>query len=237
VDPFLRRVLTQREREQGVGAEVSSSEAVATGADPFRLGDAERRAWLDRVVGDIDRRKCRVCGRSGVFNARDDFDNGTSAPLTVCIKCGGRRRHRQLEAEDAEVARKRAARAELLRLGGFESLTTSSMAANDNGGGITMATSTAASDKAHERLCTGCHKPLRASSVGDKCFKCRMKSGELPPETSNSGGRPPSTNVRKQFRVLATAMGFNPEGLIDRFCKGWIENLREKAGAPVEEDT
>lgn len=54
----------------------------------------------------------------------------------------------------------------------------------------------------------------------------------VPPPASSSPPRPrreaPSGNARKNFIVVARALGEDPEQLISEFCEGWLDELRGK---------
>ncbi len=126
---------------------------------------------------------------------------------TVCTRCGGWRREVQLEREDAARAEVRG----LLRLAGFSQ-------------------EEAPMDEV--RLCSaGCGSKLRRDNTKGVCSKCQLGKRDH--------GEPvaaPPREVRKQFRALTSALGIDGDGLIDRFCKGWIENLKSRATPSIADD-
>ncbi len=71
------------------------------------------------------------------------------------------------------------------------------------------------------RLCTVCSKPLRNHNKTG--FHAACKTGEAPRVTSN---------VRKRFRTVSEALGFDADKLLTQFMEGWLEKVRGSVRLP-----
>ncbi len=144
---------------------------------------------------------CRICG--GPINMMD------GAPLTVCSKCGGRKKQRRLEAQEQEQAAAVSRRRALLSFAGIRIREREIMAD-----------------------CPKCSKPLRSNNTRGVCTNCyneghRADGSEAPPSGDQKKKRP-AKDVVKKFMVVAAALDLDPEQMISDFCLGWLEGLSSR---------
>lgn len=90
------------------------------------------------------------------------------------------------------------------------------------------------------RKCPHCNKPLRSNNTRGVCTGCFNKglrvdgagTDEAPPADPSAPPAPrkkkPSGNVRKDFAVVARALGEDPDDLIDSYCENWLDELKDK---------
>lgn len=113
-----------------------------------------------------------------------------------------------------------------------------------------------------EKTCTQCGKKLRAGTSFATCTKHRtkeeqqeawrraaeqkrIKAGGKPHKVNGSGpassGKKPASAVTgggfiERFKIVATALGHDADGLIEEFCEGWLANLKQAAEQAVDDD-
>lgn len=80
----------------------------------------------------------------------------------------------------------------------------------------------------------------RGGSASDDSVLSRMGFGadEAPPATKRkakklTAPKPPPVAWQPQFRALASALGLDPEAMIERFCREWVESTTSRALAPA----
>lgn len=154
-------------------------------------------------------RRCRLCGRR--------ISGDTGFEIRVCLQCGGKRMHFKLLKQDALAFAHQRHRDELLRCAGFQPQP--------------LTQEPAMSD----RKCTNCSKQLRSNNQHETCSECR-KTGAATAEGDGGGqtaSRPPTrkakTDAQKRFKVVASALGVDPDNLIAEFCEGWLARIRTSA--------
>lgn len=188
-DAFLRRVIAQREIEQ-------EAEIIAIPLETFAP------------------EHCRVCGKR--LSMTEGAELGRDR-ATVCTECGGRKKQRKLEAEDARRA------AEQRRLHGLLALV-----------GFTP-TSEEAMPETEGKLCTKCNKTkLRANSTGDVCFACRRGAPGEEGEASAPKPGPKKSAVRKKFFALCDLVGEDGDRLLEDFMSGYVDRISAAAKRAVE---
>jgi hypothetical protein len=147
-------------------------------------------------------RRCRVCGRR--------IGGDTGFECRVCTQCGGAKMHARLAKQDELEAAKRRRFGQLLQLAGFKSQTQEPLMSDRN--------------------CTKCGKNLRSNNQGDDCWACRKAAPtDGGPVESGPASRKPKPGVVKRFKVVASALGVDPDNLISEFCEGWLERVRSSA--------
>jgi hypothetical protein len=165
--------------------------------------ELEQEAEICAVPPEEIIRRCRVCKR---------IVKGDSLRITVCAECGGRKKQELLVELDA-LAIVRAQRREwLLRCAGFKPV--------------------APGELMSDRNCAKCGKKLRANNTGADCWSCRTNgTGEAQSASSPvpGPGRRAKSDAQKRFKVVATALGVDPDKLIAEFCEGWLERVRGSA--------
>jgi hypothetical protein len=96
-------------------------------------------------------------------------------------------------------------------------------------------------------ICTPCqrsgHRPKRPSA-GEDSVLARMgfevkQADEAPPATKGkkrTAAVKPSTPAaprwQGQFRALSSALGLNPDAMLETYCREWVEATRTRALAP-----
>ena len=169
------------------------------------LRELEQEVAILAVPVESFLRNCRVCGRH--------ISGDSSKPCRVCVQCGGARVDARLKDEDNALAARAAHRAELLRLAGFHPQQQERLMS--------------------DRKCKKCEKPLRSNNQHDTCHACRL-SGAVEPTGDEA---PPSTERKpkakrdalKRFKVVASALGVDPDALIAAFCEGWLDRVKSSA--------
>lgn len=85
------------------------------------------------------------------------------------------------------------------------------------------------------KLCPYCGKKLRSDNKRGACSDC-LASGRGRDEAPSVdlGDGPPkkrskASDVVKRFRVVAEALGFDADQLLEEYCAGWLENIKQKA--------
>jgi hypothetical protein len=147
---------------------------------------------------------CRLCGR---------IVNMTDLPqLTVCTPCGGRKKEAQLQKKDAEEFASRQRQRHLVALAV----------------GKTMEETESASEG---KSCEGCGKAVRSRNgvTQSHCFKCRAGKAPAADKPEGVAPRKPKNHVKeleKRFRIVAEAVGEDPDELIACFYEGWLQRLR-----------
>lgn len=84
------------------------------------------------------------------------------------------------------------------------------------------------------KSCSSCGKRLNSNNTKDTCSKCRVGKRTAPREAkaARTVAAPPSDGKElERFKVVATALGFDPDELIAQFAAEWLEQLRDKVGA------
>lgn len=85
------------------------------------------------------------------------------------------------------------------------------------------------------KLCSkGCGKKLGPNNHSGICTPCQTSGthahgaadGSPRVKRASPGSRMGGGNTRKNFKVVANALGFDPDGLIDTFCEGWLAKVR-----------
>lgn len=150
-------------------------------------------------------RRCRLCGRR--------IGGDSEWACRVCTECGGLKVHERLEREDLAAAARAARLQQLVRLAGFQPQPQEHLMS--------------------DRKCTKCEKPLRSNNQHDTCHACRL-GGPISVD-ADGGGQPvprkakAQGDVVKRFKVVATALGVDPDKLIGEFCEGWLARVRSSA--------
>lgn len=223
-DAFLKRVIAQRAREQGIPSGLfGADDAEALDA---RLAEADARRWevLDAIPNT---RRCPYCGKKN-----------SEATVLAGFICSGtncrRRAKRAAQAEAAEraererqaavVAQQVTRRRALLALVGLTRTSEDAMSAED-------------------MKCSRCGRQLRSRNgeVKDPCFRCRLgadrKSDDADAEApARRGGPKTKSPVRKRFYELAELVGQDADALLEEFMAGWVDRIVEGARAAVERE-
>lgn len=95
---------------------------------------------------------------------------------------------------------------------------------------------------ADEKKCPYCKKKLRTDNSRGACSECLAKGRPIPNgegEVDELAGlklAPAKSKTRsdtiKRFRIVAEAMGKDPDKMLEEYAEGWLELLKQK----VEED-
>lgn len=89
-----------------------------------------------------------------------------------------------------------------------------------------------------ERTCSTCSKKLRKNNSGDLCTSCRRgpdvgapvtKRKPVPVKAANDEA---PDSVLAKFRVVADALGENPDAILADYAQGWLDRLRAKVVEP-----
>lgn len=120
----------------------------------------------------------------------------------MCSAKACRRQARDETASETFRLNQRHRRAQLLQLAGFTR-------------GAPM--------EAVEKQCAKCGKRLRTNNTKGIC------SGGCTTESSGTAPRVRGDSLKK-FRIVAGALGFDPDGVLEEFCAGWLDRVRERAG-------
>lgn len=189
------------------------------GRDPHRLTtlrDVLARRELEQELAIVDApleelgvSRCRVC--------RGKLNSGWGEVRTVCSGCGGRRKQEQLEREDAAHEAEERRRRALVS--------------------VVFPHHHQEQPMDEKKLCTKCGaKELRVTNTTGVCTPCRkaMPAGERP-AASGAKASPGNKALRKNFQVLAEALGEDPDELVACFMEGWIEKARAAVKRATEE--
>ncbi len=87
-----------------------------------------------------------------------------------------------------------------------------------------------------ERICSaeGCGKKLHGNNKGDACRGCITgeRTAPKPAKAARTVVAPRREgDGLERFKVVATALGYEPDELMASFAAAWLEQLREKVGA------
>lgn len=110
------------------------------------------------------------------------------------------------------------------------------------------------------RNCPHCGKKLRVDNKRGACSACLAKPGHKPTPSDDSvlsrmgfkvdadqaDEAPPATKAKRvprekaaaaprwqgQFRSLSSALGLDPDDMLERYCREWVEGTRARALAP-----
>lgn len=85
------------------------------------------------------------------------------------------------------------------------------------------------------RHCANCKKRLRADNKFDICFACRKGGAAATGDEAPPARRSGSKDTLKRFRVVAHALGRDPDKLLAGFAEGWVRRLQDRAEA-MEDD-
>lgn len=150
-------------------------------------------------------RWCRICGA----HVRSvDGEHKKNAVVPVCLKCGGSNVAKRIEQEDREAVARASRFAQLLSLAGLKHQPQPQES--------TMA----------DRNCSKCGKKLHWKNKGGECPDCRPAA---PAAGGGQGSSRAKSDVVKRFKVVASALGVDPDNLIAEFCEGWLERVRTSA--------
>lgn len=87
------------------------------------------------------------------------------------------------------------------------------------------------------RSCSQCGKKLRSNNTRGICSGCTK--GGAAAEASGGEGRKSAARdktVLKRFRVVAAALGVDPEGLLEGFARSWLKRLQDRVEAHSDDD-
>jgi ribosomal protein L37AE/L43A len=174
----------------------------------FREIVARRELEQEEAIVEADELgapPCRLCGKRVHM---------TELPqLTVCTGCGGRKKEAQLQRKDAEEFAAHQRQRQLVALAT----------------GDTMESGT--DSNAEAQACVTCGRGVRSRNgiTQTQCFKCR--SGIKPPAPGEAAAplkaKGHVKELEKRFRIVAEAVGEDPDELVACFFEGWLKRLRE----------
>jgi hypothetical protein len=94
------------------------------------------------------------------------------------------------------------------------------------------------SEETPARTCSSCSKKLRRDNATDTCSACKKapktgaRAAPRPAKAARTVEAPPADGTElERFKVVATALGFDPDELMATWAAVWLGQLREKVGA------
>lgn len=85
--------------------------------------------------------------------------------------------------------------------------------------------------------CT-CGAKLRPNNTKGTCYRCSAIAAGKPREAgSGHAGASTGGTTRKQFKTIATALGFDADALIDGFCAAWLARIKASVAKAAVDDS
>lgn len=237
-DAFLQRVIAQRrleQRESRITPEMIGGENCDMGA-AFAFEDAARRVWLD---SQTVARKCQVCGGHVMWKEDDDEEH---TPLSVCTACGGRKKQTRLEAEEKRLQEFRERHRQELEAQRAAELAAATKQQRRRDWLLSLAGITpkekSMEAELSERFCptSGCGKRLRSDNTKGMCSRCQAGRKLAPVDGTDEqlagerkGGPRKKSDTMKRFRLVAEAVGDDPDALLEEFADGYLERIKSAA--------
>ena len=88
----------------------------------------------------------------------------------------------------------------------------------------------------NEAKCPGCNKKLRADNTRGACSRCISSGKAVPVEVVVGAPRATTGSVRKQFKTVTAALGFDAEQLLEEFRAAWLARVKRAVGKEIDSD-
>jgi predicted RNA-binding Zn-ribbon protein involved in translation (DUF1610 family) len=81
-----------------------------------------------------------------------------------------------------------------------------------------------------KKTCSVCGKPLRIDNTRGVHAACA--TGDEPRAPRATGGE---KSIKKSFRLVTEALGFDGDDLVEKFMRGWLDRVRGSVRMPEDE--